>query len=95
MRVFSQFHTASEHERLLQSIMRERELRMRINELIKYRNLGLQTQEDILHYEQHIAFQKQQEQRKNRAVRFIDSLIHFAKQSSCIFIIQVYKNLKK
>lgn len=70
MRVFSQFHTAAEHERLLESISRERELRMRINELIRYRSLGLQTQEDILHYEQHMAFQKQQEQRKSKAVRF-------------------------
>lgn len=70
MRVFSQFHTAAEHERLVESIMREKELRMRISELVKYRSLGLQTQEDILHYEQHIAFQKQQEQRKNKAVRF-------------------------
>lgn len=69
MRVFSQFHTAAEHERLLESVSRERELRMRINELLKYRSLGLQTQEDILHYEQHVAFQKRQQQ-KNRAVRF-------------------------
>lgn len=69
MRVFSQFHTSSEHDRLIENIERERELRMRISELLRYRSLGLTTQQEVLHYEQHVAFQQQQ-QRQNKTVRF-------------------------
>lgn len=68
MRVFSQFHTSAEHDRLIENIERERELRMRIAELVRYRSLGMSTQEEVLHYEQHVAFQQQQQQRKT--VRF-------------------------
>lgn len=64
MRVFSQFYTEAEHKRLIDDIERERELRLRINELMRYRSLGMTTQEEILHYEQHVAFQQQQQQRK-------------------------------
>lgn len=71
MRVFSQFLTASEHERLIQSIERERELRFRISELLRYRSLGLTTQEEAIHYEQHAAFQRQQQIRQNKAVSYL------------------------
>ncbi|GLV43358.1 transcriptional Adaptor 2b [Carabus blaptoides fortunei] len=64
MRVFSQFHTSAEHERLIENIERERELRMRIGELLRYRSLGLTTQQEVLHYEQHVAFQQQQQQQR-------------------------------
>ncbi|KAK4885225.1 hypothetical protein RN001_001496 [Aquatica leii] len=67
MRVFSQFLTAGEHERLIASIERERELRFRISELLRYRSLGLTTQEEAIHYEQHAAFQRQQQIRQNKA----------------------------
>lgn len=71
MRVFSQFYTEAEHKRLIDDIERERELRLRINELLRYRSLGMTTQEEILHYEQHVAFQQQQQQRKT--VRFLSN----------------------
>jgi len=67
MKIFSQFLTSGEHERLIESIERERELRHRINELLKYRGMGLMTQEEIVHYEQHVAFQTQQQLRQNQA----------------------------
>lgn len=69
MRVFSQFYTSGEHERLIANIEKERELRHRVSELMKYRSLGLKTQEEIIHYEQHASFQRQQQQMKqNKAV---------------------------
>lgn len=70
MRVFSQFLTSGEHERLINSIERERELRHRLSELLRYRSLGLTSQEEIIHYEQHAAFERQQEMKKTKAVSF-------------------------
>ncbi|KRT86611.1 hypothetical protein AMK59_905, partial [Oryctes borbonicus] len=69
MRVFSQFLTAGEHERLINSIERERELRLRLSELLRYRSLGLTTQDEIIHYEQHVAYQRQQQLRQNKAAK--------------------------
>ncbi|CAG9765705.1 unnamed protein product [Ceutorhynchus assimilis] len=60
MRIFAQFLNAGEHERFIASIERERELRHRLSELLRYRSLGMTTQEEIVHYEQHVAYQKQQ-----------------------------------
>lgn len=71
MRVFSQFLTLAEHERLVASIDKERELRHRLSELLRYRDLGLTTQEEIIHYEQHVAYQRQQQLRLNKAVSFL------------------------
>lgn len=65
MQVFSQFLTSGEHERLINSIEKERELRHRLSELLRYRSLGLTTQEEIIHYEQHVAFERQEETKKN------------------------------
>ncbi|XP_050305416.1 transcriptional adapter 2B isoform X3 [Anthonomus grandis grandis] len=59
-KVFTQFLNSGEHDRLIASIERERELRHRLSELKRYRGLGLTTQEEIVHYEQHAAFQRQQ-----------------------------------
>ncbi|XP_019881745.1 transcriptional adapter 2B [Aethina tumida] len=66
-RVFAQFLTSGEHDRLIASMERERELRHRLNELLRYRNLGLTTQEEIIHYEQHAAFQRQQQMRQSKS----------------------------
>ncbi|XP_030759482.1 transcriptional adapter 2B-like [Sitophilus oryzae] len=60
MRPFAQFLNSGEHERLIASVNRERELRHRLSELKRYRSLGLTTHEEIVHYEQHMAFQKLQ-----------------------------------
>lgn len=72
MKVFSQFLTAGEHERLIASIERERELRFRLSELCRYRSLGLSTQEDVIHHEQHAAFHRQKQQRQSKTVSVVD-----------------------
>lgn len=61
MRVFVQYLSSGEHEKFIASIERERELRFRLSELLRYRNLGLTTQEEIIHYEQHASFETQQQ----------------------------------
>lgn len=68
MNVFSQFLTSSEHEQLINNLEREKELRFRLSELTRYRSLGLTTQEEALHQEQHLAFQKQQQIKQSRSV---------------------------
>nr|CAG4650937.1 EOG090X058A [Simocephalus serrulatus] len=50
-RAFSQFHTASEHEQFLRNQAKERALRLRIRELIKYRRNGLTRHEECTEYE--------------------------------------------
>lgn len=75
MKVFSQFMTAGEHERLIASIERERELRYRLSELCRYRSLGLSTQEDVIHHEQHAAFHRQKQQRQSKTVSVASAII--------------------
>ncbi|KAL1513865.1 hypothetical protein ABEB36_003208 [Hypothenemus hampei] len=60
MKPFAQFLNSGEYERLIASIERERELRHRLSELKRYRSLGMTTQEEIIHYEQHVAHQRHQ-----------------------------------
>ncbi|CAH1101444.1 unnamed protein product, partial [Psylliodes chrysocephalus] len=67
MRVFSQFLSSGEHDRLIASLEREKELRLRLSELMKYRSLGLTTQEEIIHYEQHVAHERQTQLRQNKS----------------------------
>ncbi|CAH1187413.1 unnamed protein product [Phyllotreta striolata] len=67
MRAFSQFLSSGEHERLIASLEREKELRHRLSELMKYRSLGLTTQDEIIHYEQHIAHERQQQLRQSKS----------------------------
>lgn len=50
-RPFSQFHTAAEHEQFLRNLTKERALRLRIRELIKYRRNGLTRHEECTEYE--------------------------------------------
>uniref|UniRef100_A0A1A9VDP4 Transcriptional adapter n=1 Tax=Glossina austeni TaxID=7395 RepID=A0A1A9VDP4_GLOAU len=54
-RVFSQFYTANEYERLLGSLEREKELRIRLSELCRYRYNGLTKITECRHFEQHAA----------------------------------------
>ena len=51
LRSFSQFHTAAEHDQFLKNTTKERALRLRIRELIKYRRNGLTRQEECTEYE--------------------------------------------
>ncbi|KAJ8926045.1 hypothetical protein NQ315_009900 [Exocentrus adspersus] len=67
MRVFAQFLSSGEHERLIASIERERELRHRLSELLRYRSLGLTTQDEIIHYEQHAAYERQQQLKQSKS----------------------------
>jgi transcriptional adapter 2-beta len=67
MKVFSQFLTSSEHEQLINNIEREKELRHRLSELMRYRSLGLTTQEEVIHQEQHMAYQKQQQLKQSKS----------------------------
>lgn len=83
MRVFSQFLSSGEHDRLIASLEREKELRLRLSELMKYRSLGLTTQEEIIHYEQHVAHERQTQLRQNKSVSFCTS--HKKKIENCIF----------
>lgn len=41
MRIFCQFHSSSEHEQLLENLEREKELKARIKELLRYRRHGI------------------------------------------------------
>ncbi|XP_036324252.1 transcriptional adapter 2B isoform X1 [Rhagoletis pomonella] len=54
-RVFAQFYTANEYERLLMSLEREKELRIRLAELCRYRYNGLTKIDECRHFEQHAA----------------------------------------
>lgn len=54
-RVFAQFYSSQEYDHLLASMERERELRIRLSELHRYRWNGLTKIDDCLHFEQHVA----------------------------------------
>lgn len=56
MRVFSQFSSATEHETLISGLEREQELRLRLNELARYRQAGLTHMDECAHYEQHLSY---------------------------------------
>lgn len=50
MKVFSRFSKPEEHELLVQGIIKEKQIRQRIEELKTYRKLGLKTFEDVENY---------------------------------------------
>lgn len=52
-RVFAQFYTAYEFDRLLQAFEREKALRIRLSELSRYRWNGLTRFDECIHFEQH------------------------------------------
>ena len=52
MRVFAQFYTAQEYEQFLANLERERELRLRLSELHRYRENGITKHEECAHFEQ-------------------------------------------
>ncbi|XP_055678236.1 transcriptional adapter 2B isoform X2 [Lutzomyia longipalpis] len=54
-RVFAQFYSAHEFERLLSSLDREKALRIRLSELHRYRWNGLTSMDECVHFEQHAA----------------------------------------
>ncbi|XP_020282647.1 transcriptional adapter 2B isoform X1 [Pseudomyrmex gracilis] len=72
MRVFAQFYTAQEHEQFLTNLERERELRLRLSELYRYRENGITRHEECAHFEQVLA----QTQKPN------DTVDHWAEKKS-------------
>lgn len=55
MRMFAQFYTAQEYEQFLTNLERERELRLRLSELYRYREHGITRHEECAHFEQVMA----------------------------------------
>ncbi|XP_058790047.1 transcriptional adapter 2B [Phymastichus coffea] len=55
MRSFAQFYTAQEYEQFLASLEKERELRLRLSELYRYRENGVTRHEECTHFEQVMA----------------------------------------
>lgn len=55
MRPFAQFYTAQEYEQFLTNLERERELRLRLTELNRYRENGITRHEECAHFEQVMA----------------------------------------
>ncbi|XP_063696985.1 transcriptional adapter 2B isoform X2 [Culicoides brevitarsis] len=55
LRTFAQFYTCNEFERLVNSLERERALRIRLSELNRYRYNGITKIDETLHFEQHVA----------------------------------------
>lgn len=55
MRTFAQFYTAQEYEQFLTNLERERELRLRLSELYRYREHGISRHEECAHFEQVMA----------------------------------------
>lgn len=60
----------------MNNLERERELRFRISELLRYRSYGITTLEEAIHYEQHASFQRQQ-LRQNKAVSVVFIRLRF------------------
>ncbi|XP_012268704.1 transcriptional adapter 2B isoform X2 [Athalia rosae] len=54
-RMFAQFYTAQEYEQFLTNLERERELRLRLTELGRYRENGITRHEECAHFEQVMA----------------------------------------
>lgn len=57
-RVFAQFYTSPQYERLLYSLEGERTLRNRLQELTRYRKSGLTKIDECIYYEQQMALQQ-------------------------------------
>ncbi|XP_057338185.1 transcriptional adapter 2-beta isoform X1 [Microplitis mediator] len=61
MRIFAQFYTAQEHEQFLTNLEKERDLRLRLSELYRYRENGITRHEECAHFEQVMAVQNSSE----------------------------------
>ncbi|XP_042233902.1 transcriptional adapter 2B-like isoform X5 [Homarus americanus] len=64
LRTVSQFQTASEHNNLLSSMVRERELRTRIRELLRYRRNGIRHVEECHEFE--VARSRRDKKKENK-----------------------------
>merc|ERR1712071_401508 len=68
-RKFSQFHTANEHEQFLRNLAKERVLRLRIRELMKYRRSGLTRHEECTEYERARYFRERRREARQEKQR--------------------------
>lgn len=64
MKVFARFSTPDEHEKLIQGIIKEKQIRQRIEELKVYRKMGLRNLAEI---EQHLEEKQRKEEKTKRA----------------------------
>ncbi|XP_076030805.1 transcriptional adapter 2-beta-like isoform X3 [Oratosquilla oratoria] len=64
LRIISQFQTASEHQNLISSLARERELKVRIRELTRYRRNGIRHVEECREFE--IARARRDKKKENK-----------------------------
>ena len=69
LRIFSQFHTATEHDQFLRQLKKERALRLRIRELVKYRRNGLTRQDECTEYERARYFRDKRKVAKQERMR--------------------------
>jgi hypothetical protein len=76
MRVFTQFHTAQEHEQFLQNLQKERELRIRISELARYRRNGLTRHEECAYFEQERVQHEEWKEKRSVSCIFNQSIIY-------------------
>ncbi|KAK8397042.1 hypothetical protein O3P69_005201 [Scylla paramamosain] len=67
LRSVSQFQTASEHNNLISSLVRERELRTRIKELLRYRRNGIRHVEECHEFEVARARRDKKKENKKKA----------------------------
>jgi len=69
LKVFARFQSPDEHDKLVQNIVKERELRRRIEELLAYKRLGLKTFDDV---EKFLLDKRQKDEQYNRRQKMID-----------------------
>lgn len=102
-RSFSQFHTAPEHEQFLRNLTKERALRLRIRELIKYRRNGLTRHEECTEYERLRYFRERKKEarldrQRRKSVSYFPSpyccLAVFSKRSGLVYLVLFFTKVK-
>ncbi|XP_041353664.1 transcriptional adapter 2-beta-like [Gigantopelta aegis] len=71
MKVFCQFHPVSEHEQCFEDMQKEKELKSRIKELIRYRRHGLKKLDEIDDLEEKIYKRDKKKENKKKMGSFI------------------------
>ncbi|XP_063844405.1 transcriptional adapter 2-beta-like isoform X4 [Scylla paramamosain] len=82
LRSVSQFQTASEHNNLISSLVRERELRTRIKELLRYRRNGIRHVEECHEFEVARARRDKKKENKKKAPSIHNFAFHAGQPAS-------------
>ncbi|MPC10926.1 Transcriptional adapter 2B [Portunus trituberculatus] len=82
LRPVSQFQTASEHNNLISSMVRERELRTRIKELLRYRRNGIRHVEECHEFEVARARRDKKKENKKKAPSIHNFAFHAGQPAS-------------